>query len=942
VNKVIRSIQEHITDTTICFVFPSQVAASRWAHKTCTLGIVRSLAENRFLAWDRFKEAVIREKDRERRPSSALIRKLFSEYLVNANAKSPFLSSVIQKEYAREGRIFAPSIARILPSLFMWEKLTDASSRDAEDEDFLLIKKEYAAFLERYRLFEPSWEEAKLAGTTMRYIIFFPELIEDFAEYDSLLKMPQFMRITAEAVVHTTQDSLNLQLYTSVLTEIRSAVLELQRLHEKDGIPYEEMALSIPNLHEIEPYLLREFALRHIPIVRRAGKKLGETGVGRLFSLLSECASSRFSFASLKALLLNDHIPWKESGKNKRLIKFGITYNCVSGYMQDGSFKDIWEEAFKGAQHNDRSELQPYYRELKKRILTLSAAESFTDVRKQYFALRSEFLDMEKISDEDDALLSRCIVELSSLIELEELFGDPQFIPSSPFAFFLSCLTDKEYVRDGQKPGINIFKWRVAAAAPFAVHFVLNASQSAASVLYQPMRFLRHDKRKALGLEDSDATGAFFHLCDTGEDPAFNTKVRLSTSVHTFSGWAIPHSFFAQGRVFEAPPCPEDPYTCERRFWKEREYANKVPLDLFSQAGQLEIFPLQKDAYSTWNDAIMQGNKGFSLFASPLSLAAGENSTVHISKMLTDAIFGTEGTLTVTATKDLNNYYFCPLSWLYTRIFSIGEFSLEASLLDDIALGLLYHVILEELFTKIRDEDRAFNACHLPLYKRWALESTTKAIKEHPAFKGPLAVPLVLPQASGMAKKIAGLLENEAKMFNGCTIAALELPVSIKTGNVVIKGVIDRISLSPDGSPLIIDYKTSNMPDQTSIDDVNNIDEMPLKEFQMPLYIKLYEELSSKKASGAFFYSINKPDIKAAMTDNPSGRTKAPTREEYDPFLEAAERQITEFVGKVESLDFMPDNIHVGNCSSCRYKTVCRSVYSLNNALLPGTGNEGA
>jgi len=938
-NKVIQTIQEHITDTNVCFVFPSQVAASRWAHKTCTLGIVRSVVEKRFLAWDRFKEAVIREKDSERRPASALIRKLFSESLVNANAKSPFLSSVIQKEFAKDGRIFAPSIARLLPSLFMWEKLTSAASNnqqnnyDAEDNDFLLIKKDYAAFLERYHLFEPSWEEAKLSGGTMRYVIFFPELIEDFSEYDPLLKPPQFTRIKAADVVHAPQNSLHLQLYTSALTELRSAVLELHRLHEEDGIPYEEMALSIPNLPEIEPYLLREFALRHIPIVRRAGKKLGETGVGRLFSLISECAASRFSFASVKALLLNDHIPWKERDKNKRLITFGITYNCVSGYMQDGSFIDIWDEAFKGARHNDRRELEPYYRELKKRILALSKAESFTDVRKQYFALRGEFLDMGKISEDDDAVLSRCIVELSSLIELEELLNDPEFIPSSPFAFFLSCLNDKEYVRTSKNSGINIFKWRVAAAAPFAVHFVLNASQSAASVLYQPMQFLRHDKRKALKLEDTDATGAFFHLCDTGEDRRFSTTVRVSASVHTFSGWAIPHSFFAQGAVIEAPPCPEDSYTCERRFWKERDYANTGAHDLFSQATPLlTIFSIQKNAYTTWNDALTERSNGFSLFNAAFSQIAGKDGLAHISKMVRDAIFDTEGTLTVTPTKDLNDYYFCPLFWLYARIFSAKEFSLEASLLDDTALGLLYHVILEELFTTIRDEDTAFTAAYLPKYKRWALEITIDAIKQHPAFKGPLAVPLVLPQASGMAKKIAGLLDKEAELFDGYTIVALERSVSVKTGNVFIKGVIDRVSCSPDGAPIIIDYKTSYIPVQISIDDIQ---EMPLTEFQMPVYIKLYEALSESKVEGAFFYSINNREIKAAVTNNTSARTKAPTREEYAPFLEAAERHMDEFASKVENLDFMPHEINVGNCTSCRYKTVCRSVYSLNNALLP-------
>ena len=56
-------LREHRIDQNFNFVFPSQISASLWARKVCTLGIVRSLAADRFLAWDRFKEEVIREKE---------------------------------------------------------------------------------------------------------------------------------------------------------------------------------------------------------------------------------------------------------------------------------------------------------------------------------------------------------------------------------------------------------------------------------------------------------------------------------------------------------------------------------------------------------------------------------------------------------------------------------------------------------------------------------------------------------------------------------------------------------------------------------------------------------------------------------------------------------------------------------------------------------------
>jgi len=693
--------------------------------------------------------------------------------------------------------------------------------------------------------------------------------------------------------------------------------MELRRLHEEEGIPYEDMAVSLPELEEMEAELLKEFFLRQVPVTRRAGKKLGETGAGRLFVLVNECAASGFSFNSLKALILNDHIPWKEREKNKALVNFGIKYNCVLSYVQNGTTVDIWEEAFKKAYGDGGRELQPYYQQLKRSVNNFALSPAFSDIQKYYFAFRGSLLDMEKITVEDDAILSRCIAELGSLIELEEKFNDPALVPSSPFGFFLSYLSDKEYVRAGQKSGVNIFRWRVAAAAPFACHFVLNASQSAASVLYQPLNFLRQDKRKALGLEDADASGAFFLLCDTGcdsgNDRGFKTYARISTSEQTFSGWAIPHSFFAQGRTVPPPASARDPYAEERRFWREGTALRK-------------IFPLQKSSYECWKDTLIQKENDFSFFVSPVS-AHKDN---QITELLENAIKGGDGRLAVTPTRDLNVYYNCSLFWLYDRVFAAEEFSLEAALLDDTSLGILYHKILEQIFAKIRNEDRAFFSDRLDIYKNWTLEITREAIKEHPAFKGPLAVPLVFPQAAGMSKKIERLLELEANNFSGYEVSELELHVELKADDLIIKGVIDRVSVSPDGEPVIVDYKTNYLPEQTAAED---LPEIPLSEFQMPLYIKLYEELAAakgeapRKVQGAFFYSVNGRRIKAVVGDAAGGRSKAPNREEYEPLLEAAEKQIEEFGRKVKALDFTPREIRIGDCLGCAYKTVCRTVY---------------
>ena len=938
-NTVIRTLREHITSGNVCFVFPSQIAASLWARKTCTLSLARSVALKRFLAWDRFKEEVIREKETKRSPVSSVMRKLFIHALIRKNAETPFLKSLVPVEHARGGAVFVPFIARILPSLSLWEKLVKNSGiKTSEDEDYELLKKEYGAFLERHALFEPSWEEAKIRETSTRYVVFFPELIEDFAEYESLLLPPRFTLIKAETGPALVQEGRPLLFYQSAREEIRSAAMELQRFHEEEGIPYGDMAVSVPELEEMEPHLLLEFSLRHIPVTRRAGKMLGETGAGRLFSLMNECAASRFSFNSLKALILNDHIPWKDREKNKVLVSFGIKYNCVSSYVQDGKTMDIWEEAFKEA-YNDggkeqRSELRPFYSDLKKSVLALAGARDFIELRKFYFAFRRNLLDMETISNDDDAVLSRCIEELSALIELEEKFDEPALIPASPFGFFISHLGETIYVKKEKETGVNIYPWRAAAASPFACHFVLNASQSAATVLYQPMKFLRQDKRKALGIEDRDATAAFFSLYDTGDDEGFKSRTRISASAQTFSGWAIAHSFFAQGKTekvssLESNAGPHDPYRDERRFWRELQNTGRVPdAAIPGQVELKKIFPRQKDSFNLWKDTLAQKINTFSFLASPVPEDSAVSGAGPVRELLHKAVSGKDGLITVTPTRDLNVYYSCPLSWLLSRIFLTDEFSLEAALLDDTSLGQLYHKILEELFAKIRDEDGSFNSRRLDIYRRWTLEITKAAIKEHRAFRGPLAVPLVSPQAAGMAKKIAGVLDLEADFFDGYAVAELELRVSFRTGELLIEGDIDRVSVSPEGEPVIVDYKTSYLPGQT---DINDLDEVSLSEFQMPTYIKLYEEKKHVNVQGAHFYSINGRKIKTVMGEKTGRqRDRPPSREDYTPFLEAAEKQIEEFAQKVKALDFTPREIRIRDCIDCKYKTVCRSAYFLN------------
>jgi hypothetical protein len=138
-------------------------------------------------------------------------------------------------------------------------------------------------------------------------------------------------------------------------------------------------------------------------------------------------------------------------------------------------------------------------------------------------------------------------------------------------------------------------------------------------------------------------------------------------------------------------------------------------------------------------------------------------------------------------------------------------------------------------------------------------------------------------------------------------------------------------------------YKLLDVPENHEIREslkdktLDELEKILLSEFQMPLYIKLYEKEAgsrredSARVKGAYFYSINGKRIKTVMGESAGGRTSALSRDEYSAVLDAAEKQIEEFGKKVKALDFIPREVKFADCFDCMYKTACRKTYNLNS-----------
>jgi RecB family exonuclease len=932
-------IKKEITRQQVFFVFPSGVAAELWARKAGEITGLRSIAMNRFMAWDEFKETAVLAEAPGKEPVSSAIRKLFAEQLVKKNAEEKFLMSLIPREYAESGGVFAPSLASLLPALGYWDRRvqkTGACAADAEDRDFIIIKTKYAAFLEENGLFEPSWQELTIRDPHKKYIIFYPEAVEDYGEYQELLEHHGAFEIVR---LNPEEEPPQFRWYNSVRGEIRALALEIRRLHEEEKIPYEDMAVDVPRLEDLAPYLGREFFLYDIPFRLGAGKPLTGYGAGRLFSLIQNCAGSDFSFASLKALLLNTHLPWARPGRNRDLIEFGVNNNCLSSFREQGRTVDIWQAAF--ALSRDEA-LRQYYGGLKKELGALVKAKSFRDLRRFYFAFRNSSLDMTRCGGESDRVLARCIEELSALIRLEEAY--PRLTPESPFAFFLSVLGETNYVPVQKKEGLTIFPYRVAAAAPFRCHFVVNASQNAASVVYRPLDFLRQDKRRTLGLEDADVSGAFFRLYRAPSLSGRPGRPYYSAAAEALSGPAIPHSFFAAGDGGGEARTPPDPFYLEKGWWAAGgAAAEKKTLSPGAVEFPGALFPVQREGFQNWLSLLREGRPGrFRLLTDQFppawiflrrlrqKLKADQwNPEPGASGDGVEAGDGGPKLFLRVSATSLNSFFFCPLSWFFDRILNIRDYTLEAALMDDKALGNLYHEILKNLFQKIRSRDRRFLPEHLEDYRAWAEELTEEAAQKFRAFQGPLAIPLLSAQSRSIALRIARLLETEAEYFPRYAVAGLEQEFH-RLGQagavpVLLTGTLDRISVSEDDEPVIIDYKTNLMP--TKAESAAGEDQR-IRNCQMAMYVSLFEENSAAKTGGAYFMSVRQNDINAVI--GKSKKKRGMSREEYQPTLDALGEGIRRFAAAVDGLDFVPRPLNRSNCRACEYTTICRTAYFLN------------
>lgn len=852
-NPILSILTKHIFDENSVFVFSTEIASTSWQDKILEDEIAEAIPLEKFIAWDKFKAEAVRSKMQNKTSIPSVLRKLFSSYIIEENNiacknGNPLFTSIINPEYAQTAQSFTNWITNLLPQLQNWKektenKIKDFSESDAESKDLLTLYQKYSEFLKKHSLFESAWEKPPFNGKNKHYYIFYPEILEDYSEYESLLLDAEKENLVT--LIHcqkSLQRKPQVNYFSNSRTELRKTILLINKLHQEEKTPYEKIALHIPQISEIRPYIKRELELYSIPYKMRSGKSLSEYPEGRLFELIKNCNSEDFSFETLSALFADAHFPWKVKTEIDQLLEFALKNHCVCSYDD----KDILEQNF--LENPQETRAFEFYKSAKKIIKKINDSQSFLQIRNSYFEFRDLFFDVEKFTENVNLILGRCISELASLIDIENSYPDVNC--KNHFDFFVEWLSSKEYLAQSTNEGVSIFPYKVACQCSFDYHIVLQSTQKNLSINYSQLDFLSKTKRNFLNLKDSNVSDFFINCYNSSS--VKNTFYFASQK--TFSGYALAYSSFEEINRTSETTDNEDLYNTEKLFLSNNP---KIIDYKFCK----KIHSMQKEGFENWITTRKEK-----------SLEYENDISKKISSVIKNKLCTPDGKLRVSAT-NLNAFFQNPAKWLNERILQIEEFSTETSIVDDVFIGTIYHEIIKRLFTMIKNSTQEFEFPENTLPKKYSdfiFENTSDVIKNFPESTGTkqnislLTKEFLLTQEKTIYQNLINFMQSFLSFFNEYKIISIEEKFTMagETSEYFIEGIIDCIILSPDDKITIVDFKTFKFPNKQ-------------KDLQIPLYIKLYENYLKEKGlelqveQAAFFSIVQaKPQVMLGVLKN--------------------------------------------------------------------------
>lgn len=905
------------------FVFPREVERNSWMEWVINESERRAVPSDFFIAWDDFKRTFILPADKEKSDGKTVIpplmRKIFSRAFLDKALKEKRFRRLIDRTDAEFGAdAFADWLAGILPSLKMWDNhyqfyleqknLTEETDDDGENLDMRMIFKSYVSFLDKGGFYEPSYADVSFDGSGKIFYIFYPQINDDFSEYYSVLSQ-------SENVVFITlppdleSEKLCVQ-YPDARKELRRLALSLREL-QTSGVDLRRIAVSVPDLVNIRPYVERELRLYDIPFVVRDGLSYTKNSGGDIFSKILDCIKNDCSFDSVRNLLSDGFIPWKNPEMNLRLIQAGSKLRCICPVSAG---RDVWEESFEGKE--DYIEEYKYYKRLKKALIRFENATSFEALYEAWIYFRDGesdgegFVDWEKFLDTEDPtyhlsnkVLGQMLTQLNEFSSIEQKYlinrrnlKDFDYKLQSYLAFFVNEMDDQKYNENAKSYGVNVYSYRVSSCADFDYQFIINANQNDITIPLKSLSFITDEKKREEfglkaetedGLCTEDASAVFVALYGKQHKSSGSKKVFWSSSVQNFNGAAITHTALD---VIDVDDVNEN---------DEKSFSIIKKLNVLDEKDYVRF---SKDRYFSWQksafDSFMKlepemKNSGEYTSGIDLENRTPENINKKASKKIYEAadVFDYEDKdgkkhqfVKISASK-MNSFYPCSKRWLYQQVLNIEDEKFSPHLAESNEIGTFCHKVLEILLNGfIKNHGRrvpdygqlGYEACHHDVMEVVDAAFQDEEILKTEVMNSSLGRESLLSQKNILVKNMTAFVlkfcscgdpdkKSGDGRFAGYYIEGTEVERTVfdYENDFVYHGFIDCI-LTEGGNKekaVIVDFKSAANPPVRSACIPNPDDYCKMKNFQMAMYVQLLENKSKNdnqvyKVTDGLFYSL--------------------------------------------------------------------------------------
>ena len=937
-------LRHKLPDFTNRFVFPSALVAEAWARRCVETGMTMAVDEERFIAWDRFKAICLSEDRRNQKPINQAARSIFSASILSENAVAKekgnaHFSELVAPQYVSNWMALVSSFTRMLPVLdgfFHRHARLDIKQISADPylRDLHFVFTRYSHFLKTNLLFEPAWGRVSFNPGPYNWVLFYPELVEDWIDYKDDVAISASTHIFG--ITEATNPFQHNPLVEKIMAGVSGKLIRFAsareeiiwtaklccRLIDDAGLDPSEIAISIPNIQEYAVRIGLEFGLHDLPVNLRKGKPLTEQSAGRFFSALATCSSTRWSFRALKDLLLDGAYPWKYKERIDAFLEFGLHFRCVSGYTENDRIVDVWEKTFERL-HGHESELplplvsnENFYKKLKRSIQKITQAKTFALLRQALIEFKSDHFDVQVMHPDTDKVFARVLEELEDLADTEARLSNISIVDT--YSLFLTHIKGVEYVFQSSNPGINIFDYRVAAGIPAQVHFILNATQDAAVVRSDPVPFLREDRKQQLRIEERDLSTDFLKAYAVS-----GASIIFTSAERGFSHHSVPHHFLMSNSFSSLPDAAKsavstisDPYQYEAAL-----LAKTLP------EPTSKVRACSSQAKGWISAGITRSTLGM---PGPLDARRDPFQDLELRERIKARLCGDKDAPRISPT-DLNELSSCPWSWLLRRGLGIRDKETEIATVDARELGSLYHRILERLFNRMSQESPRFRVEDISKYNAMLGQECSAALLERSQIEGAFQESVYSMLETKILSALEAFLDQAIEKLDAAGLVGAELPLRLEYPDygLALSGKADLVIQANDGSFTLYDFKTGLVPRSS---DLAPNDDGNLGNFQIAAYIRMIEKDKTDKIRNAAFYSIEDrkfTNVLSTDIDRKSNQYLPLTRDEYESGLDALDDTIQVAAGMLAEASFsIPPFGFRQACATCTVASVCRLPFS--------------